>query len=123
MELETLVYDAIKKVIPKESTRTVVYANIKHTSYEIFFYCLFPQDGYKQCYDLAETGAMDADILDTTFAEISRVIKADELYNAEKNSLFTFIIDSCGIKMNVEHLDKDARIYSVKKEWKAKNLN
>ena len=53
MKLETLAYDNIKKVLPKGALKTVVYANISDTSYEIFFYSLFPGQGYKQCYELA----------------------------------------------------------------------
>lgn len=123
MKLETLIYNNIKKVIPRESIKTVVYANISDTSYEIFFYCLWPQNGYRQCYDLAEAGVLDAYLLDTTFAEIARVIKADKIYSAKSNNLFTFIVDAVGVKLTVEHFDKDTQIYRMKKEWKEKNLH
>ena len=123
MKLETLIYDAIKKVIPQESLKTAVYANVNDTSYEIFFYCLFPQNGYRQCYDLAEADVLDAHLLDMTFEEIAKVIKTDKAYESERNNLFTFIIDASGIKMTVEHFDKDTRMYRVKKEWNEKNLH
>lgn len=123
MKLETLIYDAIKKVIPQESLKTAVYANVTDTSYEIFFYCLFPQNGYRQCYDLAEADVLDAHLLDMTFEEIAKVIKTDKAYESERNNLFTFIIDASGVKMTVEHFDKDTRMYRVKKEWNEKNLH
>lgn len=123
MKLETLIYDAIKKVIPQESLKTAVYANVTATSYEIFFYCLFPQNGYRQCYDLAEADVLDAHLLDMTFEEIAKVIKTDKAYESERNNLFTFIIDASGVKMTVEHFDKDTRMYRVKKEWNEKNLH
>lgn len=123
MKLETLIYDAIKKVIPQESLKTAVYANVNDTSYEIFFYCLFPQNGYRQCYDLAEADVLDAHLLDMTFEEIAKVIKTDKAYESERNNLFTFIIDASGVKMTVEHFDKDTRMYRVKKEWNEKNLH
>ena len=123
MKLETLIYDAIKKVIPQESLKTAVYANVTDTSYEIFFYCLFPQNGYRQCYDLAEADVLDAHLLDMTFEEIAKVIKTDKAYESERNNLFTFIIDASGVKMTVEHFAKDTRMYRIKKEWTEKNLH
>lgn len=123
MKLETLVYDTIKKVIPKEATKTAVYANVNDTSYEMFFYSFLPLDGYRQCYELAEDRCLDAHTLDLVFEEIAEMIKADKNYKAGSNHLFTFLIDAEGIQSVVEYLSKDARIYCVKKEWKEKYLN
>lgn len=123
MKLETLIFDNLKNVIPREASKTVVYANVNETSYEIFFYCLLPQNGYRQCYELAEADALDAHSLDEAFAEIAKNIKADKTYSAECNNLFTFVIDAAGVTMSVEHLAEDTRIYRTKKEWKEKNLH
>ncbi len=80
MKLETLAYDNIKKVLPKGALKTVVYANISDTSYEIFFYSLFPGQGYKQCYELAENNVIDYQLLEGTFEKMADIIKGDKNY-------------------------------------------
>lgn len=122
MKLETLAYDNIKKVLPQGAEKTVVYASISDTCYEIFFYSFFPKKGYKQCYELAEENNLDAALLDITFERIAEVIKNDKQYKSGKINLFTFIIDDDGIRMDTEYLDKNTRIYFIKKEWKEKYL-
>lgn len=82
MKLETLVYDKLKRVIPEKASKTVVYADVCLTSYELFFYCLLPRRGYGQCYELAEEGVLDAHLLDEAFAETVKVLKADKNYRA-----------------------------------------
>ena len=122
MKLETLAYDNIKKVLPQGAEKTVVYASISDTCYEIFFYSFFPKKGYKQCYELAEENNLDAALLDITFERMAEVIKNDKQYKSGKINLFTFIIDDDGIRMDTEYLDKNTRIYFIKKEWKEKYL-
>ena len=117
MELKTRIYNNMKKAIPKEASQTVVYVNISDTSYEIFFYCLMPDMEYKQCYELAEENIIDASALDEIFEQVSKIIQTDNAYHFENNNLFTFIIDASGIKMKVEYLEKNARMYRVKKKW------
>ena len=122
MKLETLAYDNIKKVLPRGAWKTVVYANISDTSYEIFFYSLFPGQGYKQCYELAENNVIDYQLLEGTFEKMADIIKGDKNYKTGSYNLFTFIINTDGIRMNVEYFDKNVRIYYVKKEWKSRYL-
>lgn len=122
MKLETLAYDNIKKVLPQGAEKTVVYASISDTCYEIFFYSFFSKKGYKQCYELAEENNLDAALLDITFERMAKVIKNDKQYKSEKINLFTFIIDDDGIRMDTEYLDKNTRIYFIKKEWKEKYI-
>lgn len=123
MKLETLIYDKIKKMLPQEALKTAIYANVSDTSYEIFFYCFFAQGEYRQCYELAEEDILDAHLLDAAFAEMAGVIKADKNYKIGCKNLFTFIIDSEGIKTVVEYLDNADRIYRVKKEWQEKYIH
>ena len=122
MKLETLVYDSIKKVIPKEAERTIIYANISDTSYEIFFYCRFAQIGYQQCYELAEEGVLNAHLLDITFSEMAHAIRSNQQYHTGQENLFTFIIGGDGVKSTVEYLDRETRIYQVKKAWREQYL-
>lgn len=122
MKLETLVYDKLKRAIPEEASKTVVYADVCLTSYEIFFYCLLPGSGYGQCYELAEKGVLDAYLLDEAFAETAEVLKADKNYRADSRTLFTFVIDARGVKVTTEYYGKEVGVYRIKKEWKEKYL-
>lgn len=122
MKLETVVFDKIKKVLPETSTKTVLFANVSDTSYEIFFYSLWGQGEYRQCYELAENGILDAYLLDEVFAGISESIRADCHFRQDSINVFTFILQSDEVKMDVDYYDKSTKIYQVKKEWREKYL-
>ena len=73
MKPETLIYDKVRQIIPKGSSKTVFFASVTETSYEVFFYAYI--DGNPvQCFELAEQELLDENELDTVFADIVDVI-------------------------------------------------
>lgn len=121
MKPETLIYDKVRQIIPKGSSKTVFFASVTETSYEVFFYAYI--DGNPvQCFELAEQELLDENELDTVFADIVDVIKKSKVYQNDKNNIATITVDKSGIKMDMEYVDKNARMYGVKKEWKQKNI-
>ncbi len=118
MKLETLVYDKLKKVIPANASKTVLYVSVADTSYELFFYSRFDANEYRNCYEMAENGLIDAYLLDKVFADIAEMIKSSQLFHNSDMNIFTFILDEGGIRMNIEYFDRNVRIYQIKKEWK-----
>lgn len=122
MKIETLVFDNLRKIIPQDASKTILFANVTDTSYEVFFYSLFDDGIFKQCYALAEDGILDAHLLDMVFAKIVEQIRADKKYKANNNNLFTFMVDGHGISLDVDYYGIDAKLYKIKKEWKAKYI-
>lgn len=122
MKLETLVFDSLKKIIPKDATKTVLFASVMDTRYELFFYCLFEDGAFKQCYTLAEDGILDSHLLDITFAKIVEQIKSDKKYKADNCNVFTVTVDNNSVLMDVDYYSKNAKVYKIKKEWKEKYL-
>jgi len=122
LKIETLVFDSLRKIIPQDASKTILFANVTDTSYELFFYSLFDDGIFKQCYTLAEDGILDAHLLDMTFAKIAEQIRADKKYKANSNNLFTFTVDGHGIVLDVDCYGADAKLYKIKKEWKAKYI-
>lgn len=121
MKPETLIYDKVRPIIPTGSDKTVFFASITQTSYEVFFYA-FIDGNPVQCYELAEEGKLDENELDTVFATIVDIIKESKLFNSDKNNITTIIVDQSGVKMDVKYYEKDARMYKIKKEWEQNNL-
>lgn len=122
MKPETLIYDKVRRIIPKESSKTVFFAAVTETSYEVFFYAYI--DGNPvQCFELAEQGMLDENELDIVFAYIVDIIKESEFYQNDKNNIATITVDKSGVKMDMEYIKKDARIYGVKKKWKMNILS
>lgn len=116
MKPETLIFTKIRSIIPTESDKTIFFASITQTSYEMFFYTFI---GGKpvQCYELAEEGKLDENELEAVFAAVVDIIKESKVYKPDKNNIATITVDKSGVKMNVEYYDKDARMYKIKKEW------
>lgn len=122
MKPETLIYDKVRQIIPKGSSKTVFFASVTETSYEVFFYAYI--DGNPvQCFELAEQELLDENELDTVFADIVDVIKKSKVYQNDKNNIATITVDKSGVKMDMEYVDKNARMYGVKKEWKENILS
>ena len=122
MKIETLVFDNLKKMIPADASKTILFANVADTSYELFFYCMLADGEFHQCYTLAENGVLDSHLLDLCFSEIASQIKSDEKYRAGSNNVFTFVADHSGVHLDVEYYERNARMYKIKKDWKAKYL-
>lgn len=122
MKLETLVFDSLKKIIPQDATKTVLFASVTDTSYELFFYCLFEDGVFKQCYTLAEDGILDSHLLDITFAKIVEQIKSDKKYKADNCNVFTIVVDNTGVRLDVDYYSKSEKVYKIKKEWQKKYL-
>ena len=122
MKLETLVFDSLRKIIPQDASKTVLFANVTDTSYELFFYSLFDDGIFKQCYTLAENGILDSHMLDVCFSKIAEQIRADKEYRPDSKNVFTFIVDDRGVCLNVDYYSKNARIYKIKKDWKEKYI-
>lgn len=123
LRLETMIYDKMRKVILEDSVRTVVFAEVEDTCYEIVFYSLFEQKGYKQCYALAEEGVLDGDILQKIFGQMAESIRMDSHYEKEQINVFSFVFDGGGVKMEVEQFGKEMRLHRIKKAWKERYLN
>lgn len=117
-----MVFDSLKRIIPKDASKTVLFANVTDTSYELFFYSSVEGGIFKQCYTLAEDGILDAHLLDMTFAKIAEQIRADKKYKSDSRNVFTFTVDERGVCLTVDYYSEDARIYKIKKDWKKKYI-
>ena len=122
MKIETLVFDKLKKMIPADASKTILFANVADTSYELFFYCMLADGEFHQCYTLAENGVLDSHLLDLCFSEIASQIKSDKTYWACSIYVFNFLADPDGVYLDVEYYEKNAKMYKVKKDWKEKYL-
>lgn len=122
MKPETLLYDKVRYIIPENSDKTVFFGAISNTSFEMFFYSFI--DGTPvQCYSLAEEGILEENELSEVFEGIVNIIKESKLFDDQKNNIVTINIDKSGIKLEMEYADKNAGMYSIKKEWKKKNIS
>ena len=121
MKPETLIFDKVRSIIPDGSSKTVFFASVTETSYEVFFYA-FIDGNPVQCFELAEQNLLDENELDTVFASIVEVIRNANIYQRDKNNIVTIIIDKSGVKMDMAYVERDARMYGIKKEWKQKNI-
>ena len=121
MKAETLIYEKVRPIIPIGSEKTVFFASVTETSYEMFFYAFL--DGKpKQCYALAEQNVLDANELDSVFKEVATIIRESKMFRKEKNNIVTFNVDQSGVRMDIRYYEKDAHMYRIKKEWKGKNI-
>lgn len=121
MKPETLIYEKVRDIIPNKSEKTVFFAAINQTCYEMFFYAFI--DGNPiQCYELAEQGELDENQLDSVFDAIVNMIKESKLFIASECNIVTIKVDKSGVKLDMEYYDKDARMYRIKKEWEQKNI-
>ncbi len=121
MKAETLIYEKVRPIIPIGSEKTVFFASVTETSYEMFFYAFL--DGKpKQCYALAEQNVLDENELDSVFKEVATIIRESKLFRKEKNNIVTFNVDQSGVRMDIRYYEKDAHMYRIKKEWKGKNI-
>lgn len=75
-----------------------------------------------QCYELAEQGLIDENDLDRVFEAIAWIIRDSKVFDAAKINIATITVDKSGIKMEVEYVDKNARMYKIKKEWEQNNI-
>lgn len=123
MKIETMVYDRLKNLIPSTSEKTILFACVGDTNQELFFYSLFAEKGYRQCFSLAEEGLLDENELDGTFEDISALIRKDRKYKFGEINVYTFIFEKLKIELTVEYHEKDSRVYKIKKNWKQKYLS
>lgn len=122
MKIETLIYEKIRPIIPSKSEKTIFFASISQTNYEVFFYAFI--DGRPiQCFKLAEQENLDENELDSVFESIVNIIKESKCYKKDKYNIATIIIDKLGVKMSIKYYDKGARMYKVKKEWEQNHIN
>lgn len=121
MKPETLIYDRIRGIIPKDSEKTVFFAAVSRTGYEIFFYSFLGGE-IKQCHALAEEGLLDGNVLEEIFEAVADIIRQSKAYAAEQYNIATITVDESGVRMDMKHYAKDARMYRIKKEWKEKNI-
>ena len=71
---------------------------------------------------LNRINAAEPELVDIKYAkEFGYVIKKSKVYQNDKNNIATITVDKSGVKMDMEYVDKNARMYGVKKEWK-KNI-
>jgi len=121
MKVETLIYDKVRLIIPNKSSKTVFFVSVTETSYEAFFYA-FIDEHPVQCFELAEKDMMEENELDDVFADVVGIIKKSEVYHSDENNIVTITIDDSGVKMDMAYVDRDARMYEIKKEWKQKMI-
>lgn len=122
MKIETLVFDSLKEIIPRDASKTILFANVTDTSYELFFYCLFKDGVFKQCYTLAGDGILDSHLLDVCFSKIAEQIRADKKYRSDSKNVFTFTVDEQGVYLDVDYYSEDARTYTIKKDWQERYI-
>lgn len=116
MKIETLIYEKVREIIPAKSEKTIFFAAISRTSYEVFFYS-FINGIPKQCFELAEEGKMDENVLNKAFGEIVDIIRDSKQFIVDKYNIATIRIDKTGIKIDIEYYDRNVRMYKIKKEW------
>ncbi|MCC8168762.1 MAG: DUF600 family protein [Clostridiales bacterium] len=121
MKTETIIYDEIKKVIPTGSRKTVFFAEVTETSYEIYFYA-FTGEKPVQCYTLAEQGELDENELDAVFEAVSNIIKQSKAYDKNKMNIATITVDHSGVYMDMEYYELNARMFILKKQWEQKYI-
>ena len=121
MKAETLIYDTVRPIIPIGSEKTVFFASVTETSYEMFFYA-FLNGKPQQCYALAEQNVLDENELDSAFKEAVTIIRESKLFRKEKNNIVTFIVDRSGVRMDIRYYEKDVHMYRIKKSGKRKIL-
>lgn len=121
MKPETLIYEKVRDIIPEKSEKTVFFAEVSETSYEVFFYSYI--DGKAvQCYEFTEQDKLDENDLDEVFEAIAGIIRKSKVFISGKYNIATIKIDRCGVKMYMDYMDKDVRMYKIKKEWEKNNL-
>jgi hypothetical protein len=121
MKPETLIYEKVKNIIPENAEKTIFFAGISDTSYEVYFYT-YILGMPVQCYNLAEQGKLDENELDKVFEAIVGIVKESTVFVADKYNVATIKVDKSGIKMNMDYYDKDGRIYKIKKKWEQDNI-
>lgn len=122
MKPETLIYEKVRNIIPDSSEKSIFFAAISQSSYEVFFYSYF--EGVPiQCYELAQRGELDENELDQVFESIVGIIKDSKAFMPDQYNIATIKVDISGIGMSLEYYDKDARMYQIKKEWREKQIS
>lgn len=121
MKAETLIYEKVRNIIPNGSEKTIFFAAIDETSYEIFFYAFIGGKAY-QCFELAEQDILDENELDTVFSEIVRIIKESKIYSSDKKNIATIKIDKSGVKLDMVYADQEERLYWLKKKWEKEHI-
>lgn len=123
MKTETMLYDVLKNVIPADAIKTVLFAAVGETSYEMQFFSLFQDaDQYQQCFQMAEEGTLDENALDGAFERIAAFIRSDAQYKENEINIFTLVVNKNGVRLAVQTFDKHARMYQIKKSWKEQYL-
>ncbi len=121
MKPETMMYEKIMQILPENSDKTIFFASITKTSYEIVFYS-FINGEPKQCYALAEEGKLDENILAEVFDSMVTIIRNSKVFKDDKINIATIRIEKSQIRMDMEYYDKDAHMYKIKKDWQQKNI-
>ncbi len=121
MKPETMMYEKIKQVIPENSDKTIFFASITKTSYEVFFYS-FINGEPKQCYTLAEEGKLDENRLAEVFDSMVNIIRNSKVFKEDKINIATIRFEDLKINMDMEYYEKNARMYKIKKEWQDNNI-
>ncbi len=121
MKPETMMYEKITQIVPENSDKTIFFASITKTSYEVFFYS-FINGEPKQCYTLAEEGKLDENMLAEVFDSMVNIIRSSKLFKEDKINIATIRFDKSQIKMDMEYYEKDVRMFKIKKEWQQKNI-
>lgn len=121
MKPETMMYEKITRIVPENSDKTIFFASITKTSYEVVFYS-FINGEPKQCYTLAEEGKLDENMLAEVFDSMVNIIRSSKLFKEDKINIATIRFDKSQIKMDMEYYEKDVRMFKIKKEWQQKNI-
>lgn len=121
MQLNTLINDRIRKILPENGKKNIFFAAVTNTKYEIFFYTMINEVPI-QCYELAEKGLLDGSILDEVFEDLAGSIRRSDAYDKERLNIVTIKIDQEESRIDFSYEDRDARMYSIKKTWKKNNL-
>lgn len=121
MKPETMMYKKITQIVPENSDKTIFFASITKTSYEVIFYS-FINGEPKQCYTLAEEGKLDENMLAEVFDSMVNIIRSSKLFKEDKINIATIRFDKSQIKMDMEYYEKDVRMFKIKKEWHQKNI-
>ena len=105
------ILDAIKSL---KLNNINLLALVTDTSFEVVFYATV-DNTYGQSNELAEAGKIDMLALDNFYRLVADCIRKSKSYKEDKLNIYKITPD---LNSNFTYLEKNSRIYALKKEWK-----
>ncbi len=122
-ELYQQIFNELQKVLPKEWSSVVFYAEYSSGSYSMKYYVKNGTGKFTDCYKLS--GLSKAQIV-KTFIDLDKIITPvrKELPEKDKWSIMTMILDSKGeFKVEFDYTDISENSIIYKREWEKKYID